>query len=116
MTEKELKRLMIEYALNGLQADSLLFKKFYKTDCFTLEYEMFDDYGIAYIVEDGEKTELTTVRWEDVPGVLRNPPYYTEAKYDKLVEKYGLQPDVPTIEITPTVIQESEENQCQETN
>lgn len=109
MTEKELKRLMIEYALTNLQADSLFFKKFYNTDCFTVEYEMFEDYGIAYVVEGDERTELATVRWEDVAGVTHNPPYYTEKVYEKLIDKYGLQPEIPTISVTPEVVTESEE-------
>lgn len=117
MTVEEAKRLMIEYALTCLQAELWSFNNFYQTDCASVEYEMFNDHGVAYLVDHDSKTELATIYFADVAKVMNNALIYTEKPFMALVSKYGLQPpqrENPMIlEIQPT---ESEEKLCQETN
>jgi hypothetical protein len=108
---------MIEYALTCLQAEWWSFSNFYQTDCASVEYEMFDDHGVAYLVDGDSKVELATIYFEDVAKVMNNALIYTEKPFMALIPKYGLQPprrdDSMAMEIQPI---ESEEKQCQETN
>lgn len=117
MTIQELKRLMIEYALTHLKAEAKSFKTYYNTECFQLEYELFDDYGIAYMVEADGRTVLAEVHFEDVADVMRNSLDYTNKPFMALVEKYQLHSPHEDITWVPLDIIESEEQEaCQETN
>lgn len=113
MTAQELKLFMIEYAMTRLQAEWWAFSDFYQLEEGRVDYTMYDDHGIAYLIYKDERVELATVYFNDVARVLHNPLSYTEKPFMGLVEKYGL--EIPA-EHQPIIIQESEESQCQETN
>lgn len=108
MTIEQFKLVMIEYAMTCLQAESLSFKEYYKTDCMSVEYEMFDDHGVAYIVEEDGRTEIATIYFEDVAKVVRNALLYTEKPFNSLVAKYELKSPYD-VTYVPLEIQESEE-------
>lgn len=117
MTVQETKKLMIEYALTHLVAESRSFKRYYNnTECFQVEYELFDDYGVAYIVEEDGKTLLAEIRFEDVADVLRNGLDYTNKLFMPLVGKYGLHSPHEDVTWMPLEVIESEEQSCQEMN
>lgn len=114
MTTQEFKHLMIEYAMTRLQAEWWTFSDYYQLNEGKVDYTMYDDYGIAYIIYKDDRIELATVYFKDVARVLSNPFSYTEKPFMGLVDKYGL--EVPP-EHQPIIIQESEEQEiCQETN
>lgn len=116
MTEKKFKRLMIEYAMTCLYAESLSFCRYYQTDCMTVEYEMFKDHGIAYMVEkDGTRTEIADIYFQDVAKAVRDSLFYTEKPFNSLVGKYELKSPYE-VTYVPLELLESEEPKCQEMN
>ena len=107
MTTEDFKRLMVEYALTNIRAESLFFKQFYQTDCIEVEYEMLGDYGVAYLIEGDERSVMVTVHWEDVAGIMQNISHYTGAIYNQLIKKYNLESNVQPLVITPEEVQEA---------
>lgn len=105
MSRQELELFMIEFALTELQAQARSFRTFYNTDIISVEYEMKEDHGIAYLISPEGKSELITVYFKDVSYVLYHALEITGKPFMEIRAKYNL-----------THKTESEEQSCQETN
>ena len=105
MSRQELELFMIEFALTELQAQARSFCSFYKTDIMSVEYEMKEDHGIAYMVTPDGREELTTVYFKDVAYILNHSIEITNEPFMALCPKYDLSFKL-----------EGEEEACQETN
>ena len=112
MTRQEVELMAIEYAMNALQTECKMWSQYFQTDILAIEYELFEDYGKAYLVVNGERRDFVTIRFQDVATVLRFPLYYTEKPFEAIKEEFNLQAP-QMFEITQV---ESEEQLCQETN
>lgn len=92
MNKDELKQFLLEYALIALKAECKSFSTFYNTDLFSVEYEIVDNVGIAYLIEPEGKSELARITFEDIPLVLGQPLLYTDKPFMRLAHQYKLTP------------------------
>jgi len=109
MDRKDLENLIIEMGCLALVGECRAFSNYFNIDYINITYKLNDNKAYVYITDKEETTLLTELDFKEAVIAWRNPSNILSAPFDKIIEKYQLTAEVKPIEITPTIVDEGEQ-------